>query len=185
MPLSGKQRHHLRALAHHLDPVVQLGHEGLTEGVTAQVEAALKAHELIKVRLGTECPDEREDVAAALAEATKCEVAQTIGRVIVLYRRRPKKPKVELPTRSGGERKGKTPGSKGRKPHRKKNTPRRTERLRAAARRERGAAGRGAERSAPRGGSARVGERTGPGGDRRRSGGGRAGGSGRVGGDEE
>jgi len=147
MPLSGKQRHHLRALAHHLDPVVQLGHEGLTEGVVAQVQSALEAHELIKVRLGTECPDAREDVALALSDATKAEVAQTIGRVIVLYRRRPRKPKVELPTRSGGERKkGKTAGSKGRKPHKKKNTPRRTERLRAAARRERGSARGGASR---------------------------------------
>ena len=56
MPLTGKQRQHLRALAHHLEPVVQIGHEGPTEAVLAQINEALEAHELIKVKIGGECP---------------------------------------------------------------------------------------------------------------------------------
>ncbi|MCC6553834.1 MAG: ribosome assembly RNA-binding protein YhbY [Polyangiaceae bacterium] len=97
MNLTGKQRRHLRALGHHLEPLVQLGKGGLTEGVSAAVDAALERHELVKVRLGTECPDERDDVAGALSSGLRAEVAQTLGRTILLYRRHPKEPKIELP----------------------------------------------------------------------------------------
>ncbi|XXY49819.1 ribosome assembly RNA-binding protein YhbY [Sorangium sp. So ce269] len=100
MDLTGKQRRHLRALGHHLDPVVQLGKAGLTDGVVAAVEAAVERHELVKVRLGTECPDDLGDVAEALSERLRAEVAQTLGRTILLYRRHPKEPKIKLPTGS-------------------------------------------------------------------------------------
>ncbi|XYI03454.1 ribosome assembly RNA-binding protein YhbY [Sorangium sp. So ce1128] len=100
MDLTGKQRRHLRALGHHLDPVVQLGKAGLTDGVVAAVEAAVERHELVKVRLGTECPDDLSDVADALSERLRAEVAQTLGRTILLYRRHPKEPKIKLPTGS-------------------------------------------------------------------------------------
>ncbi|WP_438011499.1 ribosome assembly RNA-binding protein YhbY [Sorangium sp. So ce321] len=100
MDLTGKQRRHLRALGHHLDPVVQLGKAGLTDGVVAAVEAAVERHELVKVRLGTECPDELGDVADALSGRLRAEVAQTLGRTILLYRRHPKEPKIKLPTGS-------------------------------------------------------------------------------------
>src|SRR5689334_6627183 len=97
MPLSGKQRRYLRSLGHHLEPVVQLGKHGLTDGVTAAVDAALAEHELVKVRIGTECPDDRNDVAERLGPAVQGEVAQVLGRTILVYRRRPKDPKIELP----------------------------------------------------------------------------------------
>ena len=97
MNLNGKQRRHLRALAHHLDPVVLLGHKGLTEGVVRQVDTALDDHELIKVRLGTECPMDVDAVGAELGEQTKSSVVGTVGRVLMLYRRHPKEPKIELP----------------------------------------------------------------------------------------
>ena len=97
MPLSGKQRRHLRSLGHHLDPVVQLGKLGLTESAGAAVSAALDQHELVKVRVGTECPDDRHEVAERLAPATGAEVAQVLGRTILLYKRNPKKPKIKLP----------------------------------------------------------------------------------------
>ncbi|WP_437760478.1 ribosome assembly RNA-binding protein YhbY [Sorangium sp. So ce1389] len=100
MDLTGKQRRHLRALGHHLDPIVQLGKAGLTDGVVAAVEAAVERHELVKVRLGTECPDDLGDVADALSERLRAEVAQTLGRTILLYRRHPKEPKIKLPTGS-------------------------------------------------------------------------------------
>jgi RNA-binding protein len=97
MPLTGKQRQHLRALAHHLDPVVQIGKEGVTEGVSKATERALLDHELIKVRIGTEVPDERQDAARALADATKAELVQVLGRTCLLYKRHPQKPKLKLP----------------------------------------------------------------------------------------
>ena len=97
MNLTGKQRRHLRALGHDLDPVVQLGKLGLTDAVTAAVDAALEQHELVKVRLGTECPDDRHDVAERLAPALRAEAAQVLGRTILLYRRHPEEPKIKLP----------------------------------------------------------------------------------------
>jgi RNA-binding protein len=98
VPLTGKQRRHLRALGHHLDPVVQLGKAGLTDGVVTAVDAVLEQHELVKVRVGTECPDDRNDVADALAERLGAEVAQVLGRTLLLYRRHPKEPKIKLPS---------------------------------------------------------------------------------------
>lgn len=97
MSLTGKQRRHLRALGHHLDPVVQLGKHGLTEGIVTAVNEALEQHELVKVRLGTECPDHRSDVAEKLPPAVKAELAQQLGRTLLLYRRNPKEQKISLP----------------------------------------------------------------------------------------
>ncbi len=97
MQLTGKQRRHLRALGHHLEPVVQIGKGGMTEGVAAAVDAALGDHELVKVRLGTECPDDRHDIAEALGPRLGAEIAQVLGRTILLYRRHPKEPKIKLP----------------------------------------------------------------------------------------
>jgi RNA-binding protein len=95
--LNGKQRRHLRALGHHLDPVVQIGKQGVTEGTTAAVDAALESHELVKVRIGTECPEDPDAVAEALAPALKAALAQRLGRTLLLYRRHPKEPKIKLP----------------------------------------------------------------------------------------
>lgn len=97
MPLSGKQRRYLRGLGHNLEPIVQLGKLGLTDAVTSAVDTALDEHELIKVRIGTECPDDRHDVAERLAPAVKSEVAQVLGRTLLLWRKRPKDSKIQLP----------------------------------------------------------------------------------------
>ena len=97
MPLSGKQRRYLRGLGHSLEPIVQLGKQGLTEGVTAAVYAALQEHELVKVRVGTECPDDRHDVAERLAPAVKGEIAQVLGRTLLVWRKRLKDSKIQLP----------------------------------------------------------------------------------------
>jgi RNA-binding protein len=97
MNLSGKQTRHLRALGHHLEPVVQLGKSGLTDSARDAVDAALTAHELVKVRIGTECPEEASVLATRLGPELKALIAQQIGRTILLYRRHPKKPKIKLP----------------------------------------------------------------------------------------
>jgi RNA-binding protein len=95
--LTGKQRRHLRSLGHHLDPVVQLGKQGLTEAAIGAIDEALSQHELVKVRLGTECPEGRDEVAERLAPAVKGEVAQVLGRTVLVYRRHPKEAKIQLP----------------------------------------------------------------------------------------
>jgi RNA-binding protein len=96
-PLTGKQRRHLRALGHHLDPVVQIGKSGVGESVIAALDEALQRHELVKVRIGTECPEDRHEVAEALAPAVKGQVAQVLGRTVLIYRRNPKEQKIQLP----------------------------------------------------------------------------------------
>jgi RNA-binding protein len=95
--LTGKQRRHLRSLGHPLEPVVQIGKNGITDGVIAAVDEALEQHELVKVRIGTECPEDRHEVAERLGPATRSEVAQLLGRTILVYRRHPKEPKIKLP----------------------------------------------------------------------------------------
>jgi RNA-binding protein len=96
-PLTGKQRRYLRSLGHGLQPLVQIGKQGLTESVVAAIDEALGQHELIKVRVGTECPDDRHDLAEQLGPALHGEVAQLLGRTILIYRRHPKEPKIKLP----------------------------------------------------------------------------------------
>jgi len=97
LSLTGKQRRYLRGLGHALEPIVHLGKGGLDDGVVGAVKDALQQHELIKVRVGTEAPEDRHEAADALAEQTDSAVAQVLGRTILLYRRRPKKPKIVLP----------------------------------------------------------------------------------------
>ena len=96
--MTGKERRHLRALAHRLSPVVIVGQRGLTDAVMRQVDGALTDHELIKVRLGGECPVGKDEAAGALAERTGADVAGTVGRVLILYRPHPEKPRIVLPT---------------------------------------------------------------------------------------
>ncbi len=98
MALNGKQRRHLRSLGHHLDALVQVGKHGLNEKVIGAVDAALVQHELVKVKLATECPDDRDDVGERLSEALGADLAQIVGRTLLLYRRHPKEPKIRLPT---------------------------------------------------------------------------------------
>ena len=96
MELTGAQRRHLRALAHSKKVVVTLGQRGLTPQVTAEVEAALAHHELIKIRLPAAAPPERRALAARIAEAAGGAVVQLIGRVAVLYRPA-ETPRIRLP----------------------------------------------------------------------------------------
>jgi RNA-binding protein len=97
MVLTGKQRRHLRGLGHHLDAVVQVGKLGVTEAVVAAADAALATHELIKVRCGTECPLDRDEVGAALTTALAAELVQKLGRTLLLYRADPERPRIALP----------------------------------------------------------------------------------------
>lgn len=103
--ISTRARAHLRSLAHGLRPVVQVGADGLTEPVIQAIADALTEHELVKVKLGQGFVGERKQAARELAEATESDLTQVIGRVIVLYRPRPKgdhrnvaKPPISLPS---------------------------------------------------------------------------------------
>lgn len=97
MDLTSKQRRHLRALAHHLDAVVMIGNAGLTDAVVKAVDAAITRHELVKVRVDADSPDDRHEVSQTLAQRLNASEVQVIGRVVVLYRRHATEPKISLP----------------------------------------------------------------------------------------
>ncbi len=100
MSLDGKQRRALRALGHHLQVIVMIGKEGITPAVIQATDQALEDHELIKIKLGESSPIDRHEAAQELASATQSQIAQVLGRTILLYRRHPEKPKIALPPRA-------------------------------------------------------------------------------------
>ena len=86
--LRAAERKQLKARAHRLEPVVLIGTKGLTDDVVKEVELALKAHELIKVRAPDLEREAREDALKALCERTGAQSVQEIGKVFVIYRKR-------------------------------------------------------------------------------------------------
>lgn len=84
--LTGKQVRYLRSLGHHLQPVVMVGKEEVSDQVIASVDEALLTHELIKIKLQEGCITPRAEVADALARGTGADIAQVLGRTILLYR---------------------------------------------------------------------------------------------------
>ncbi|MBQ9109066.1 MAG: ribosome assembly RNA-binding protein YhbY [Oscillospiraceae bacterium] len=94
--LTSKQRAQLRALANPIETILQVGKSGVGEQLIKQVDDALTARELIKLRVLETAPGSVREIAEELAQATKAEVVQTIGTRFVLYRRNNKKPVIEL-----------------------------------------------------------------------------------------
>jgi RNA-binding protein len=79
----------LKARAHKLDPLVFIGGKGLTDAVIAEIDFTLKAHELIKVRAGTMDRHERDEAMSSICARTGAEPVQQIGKIFVLYRKKP------------------------------------------------------------------------------------------------
>jgi len=100
--LTPAQRKLHRADAHHLDPVVMIGADGLTPAVARETDAALKAHGLIKVRVFSDERETREGVFTALCEQLEAAPVQHIGKLLVLWRPVPPKEKVEREDRKPG-----------------------------------------------------------------------------------
>lgn len=96
MTLNNRQTRHLRSLAHHLKPVVTVADKGLTENVMAEIENALDHHELVKIKLRAD-RETRTGLIDAIVAQCGAERVQTIGQVVSIFRRNPKKPVIELP----------------------------------------------------------------------------------------
>lgn len=92
MPLNGKQKRRLRALGHHLNPVVQVGSDGVTAGVIAAIEQALADHELIKVKIDDD-REGRQAAVDAIVKGTGAHLAQLLGKTALLFKKRKKKSK--------------------------------------------------------------------------------------------
>jgi RNA-binding protein len=87
--MKGKERAELRAEAHHLDPMVHVGHQGMTPTVIASLDDALRTHELVKVKITNKDVIKPQDAANALALATNSAVIQVIGRTATFFRENP------------------------------------------------------------------------------------------------
>jgi len=94
MPTSDLRKR-LRIAGHALSAVVQIGNKGVGEAVLKQVSGALAAHELVKVKVNSECPLSRFEVAEQLAGIPGASLAQIMGGAILVYRRDPKKSRYE------------------------------------------------------------------------------------------
>ena len=88
----------LLSKAHHLKPVVWIGQNGLTESVTAELDAALDHHELIKIKLRVGNRDLRNKLIDDICQTLHCIKIQGIGSIVSIYRRNNNKPVIELPT---------------------------------------------------------------------------------------
>lgn len=97
MHLTEKQKKYLRGLAHGRDPIVMIGQAGLSPAITGELDTALGAHELVKVRARVGDRDERDSIFATLAERTTSTLIQRIGNVGVFYRPHKEKPRIILP----------------------------------------------------------------------------------------
>lgn len=94
--LTSKERAKLRTLANPLETILQVGKGGISDALVKQVDDALRARELIKMRVLETAPAFAREIAHALAEQTGADVVQVIGTRFVLYRRNPKEPKIIL-----------------------------------------------------------------------------------------
>lgn len=95
--LTGKQRSYLKGLANNLDPIFQLGKNGLSENFINQVEEALETREIIKIKILQNCDLEAKEVAVELAEKLDAEFVQSIGSKFVLYKESTENKKIDLP----------------------------------------------------------------------------------------
>lgn len=96
--LTSKQRAHLRSLAHHLKPIVQVGGEGVSDALLKTIQEAFNTRELMKVKVLEGAPDDPRRTADRIVAALEgVHVAQTIGRTVVLYRPDPEEPEIRLP----------------------------------------------------------------------------------------
>lgn len=98
MQLSTKQKQYLKGLAHPLKPVIQLGANGLTEGVVAEIENALAHHELIKVKVPSDDREEKALIMNAIVGETQSVKVQSIGHVLVIFKPS-EEAKITLPKR--------------------------------------------------------------------------------------
>ena len=96
--MTTKQRAYLKSLAMTMEPIFQVGKNSMTPELTAAIAEALEARELIKVSVLKNCTDDPKEIAQLVAERTRSQVVQVIGKKIVLYKEgKDKKKKIQLP----------------------------------------------------------------------------------------
>ncbi|MCM3632311.1 MULTISPECIES: ribosome assembly RNA-binding protein YhbY [Paenibacillus] len=95
--LTGKQKRFLRAEAHHLTPIFQIGKGGTNEQLIRHIVEAIEKRELIKLSVLNNCAEDPKEIGQEVAEAAGCELVQVIGKTIVLYKESKDYKTIELP----------------------------------------------------------------------------------------
>ena len=95
--LNSKQRAALMSMASHVTPIFQIGKASLTPEIVQAVDLALEKRELVKLSVLKNCADDPKELAEMIAERTRTQVVQVIGKKIVLFRVSKKKPVIQLP----------------------------------------------------------------------------------------
>lgn len=95
--LTGKQKRYLRSMAHHLDPLFQVGKGGSNDHLIRHISEAIEKRELLKVSVLNNCLEDPRAIASELAEGAKAELVQVIGKTIVLYKESKDNKTIELP----------------------------------------------------------------------------------------
>jgi RNA-binding protein len=90
MPLNVKKKQEFKKKSHHLQPVVMIGQHGLTANVISEIDIALLAHELIKIKIAENDRHLRKQMIEQICEQTQSEFINAIGKVAVIYREKPK-----------------------------------------------------------------------------------------------
>lgn len=96
MTITSKQRAYLKSLAQKIEPIFQIGKNGLTPEITEAIDLALEAREIVKISVLQNCLEDPRDMAQLLSDRIKCITVQIIGKKIVIYRPSKKNPKITL-----------------------------------------------------------------------------------------
>ncbi|GKU78252.1 ribosome assembly RNA-binding protein YhbY [Paenibacillus sp. L3-i20] len=84
--LTGKQKRHLRSLAHHLSPIFQVGKGGTNDHLVRHIQEAIETRELMKISVLNNCLDDPKEIGVEIASKAGAELVQVIGKTIVLYK---------------------------------------------------------------------------------------------------
>ncbi|MEQ3346637.1 ribosome assembly RNA-binding protein YhbY [Peptoniphilus senegalensis] len=95
--LTGKERAYLKGLAQNIDPLIQLGKDGINEGFLKQIDKLLEDHELVKIKVLQNAPVEVDEIVDEILEKTGAEFVQKIGKKLTIYRESKENKKIELP----------------------------------------------------------------------------------------
>tara|TARA_B100000902_G_C27277559_1_gene899716 strand:+ start:1542 stop:1835 length:294 start_codon:yes stop_codon:yes gene_type:complete len=94
--MTGRQKRHLRSLAHSLKPIVNLGKQGLSRETRREIESQLLDHELIKCKVLDSCPLSKKECAEEISTMKEIEVVQIIGKTLILFSPHPEDPKIKF-----------------------------------------------------------------------------------------
>jgi len=94
--MNGKQRRLLRAIAHSMKPILNLGKQGLSQQIKNEIKEQLEDHELIKIKVLDTCPLTKKECAEKLSFDSEIEVVQIIGKTLLLFSQNQEDPKIKL-----------------------------------------------------------------------------------------